>query len=53
MNIKPSVDNRAPAKRQHMRPNNFKEQLFQQRERKIENNILVSKILQAKVNIAL
>lgn len=49
INIKPEVDCKAPTKFTHIRPKNFKEDFFKKREHLIQNNILVSKILNAKV----
>eukprot|EP00347_Sterkiella_histriomuscorum_P014020 403362468 len=48
--IKPQVDNKSPTKFGHIRNKDFKEQLFKKRERQIENNHLVAKILQVKSN---
>ena len=49
MNVKAAVDCRAPTKFTHIRHKNYKEQFFRKREHLQDNNILVSKILNAKV----
>ena len=51
--MKSEVDNRRPAgtKFTHMRSKNFKEDFFRKREHLLENNILVTKILKAKVSV--
>ena len=53
INVKSEVDNRRPAgtKFTHMRSKNFKEDFFRKREHLLENNILVTKILKAKVSV--
>ncbi len=47
--MKAAVDCRAPSKFTHIRHKEYKEQFFRKREHLNENNILVSKILNAKV----
>jgi len=50
--VKSEVDNRrpGPTKFTHIRSKNFKEDFFRRREHLLENNILVTKILKAKVS---
>jgi len=48
--MKAAVDCRSPSKFTHIRHKEYKEQFFRKREHLNENNILVSKILNAKVN---
>jgi hypothetical protein len=50
--MKAAVDTRAPAKFTHIRHKNYKEQFFRKREHLNDNNILVSKILNARVEIS-
>lgn len=52
INVRSEVDNRRPiaTKFTHIRPKNFKEDFFRRREYLLENNILVTKILKAKVS---
>jgi hypothetical protein len=47
--VKPEVNCGHPTKFKHIRPKNFKEEFFRKREHALENNILVAKILNAKV----
>ena len=47
--MKAAVDTRAPSKFTHIRHKNYKEQFFRKREHLNDNNILVSKILNARV----
>lgn len=49
INVKPEVNCGRPTKFKHIRPKNFKEEFFRKREHALENNILVAKILNAKV----
>ena len=49
--MKAAVNTSAPTKFTHIRHKNYKEQFFRKREHLNDNNILVSKILNARVFI--
>jgi hypothetical protein len=49
--MRPSVDNKEPTRFNHLRSKNYKEEFFKKREVQIENNLLVSKILQNQVSL--